>query len=67
MKAKNTECFEIHVLLHYLLNDYATLLEYLISSYPKIEHPIFDANHFILFQNRLGLANMIIDRLDSGV
>ena len=65
LKMKNRYDFGEVVILHYLLNDYATLLEYLIGTYPNIEHMIFDEVHLRLFRRKLGLANRVIDRFDK--
>ena len=67
LKMKNRCDLGQIVILHYLLNDYATLLEYLIGTYPNIEHPIFTKSHYLLFQNRLELTNQVIDKLDKTV
>ncbi|MSR89297.1 MAG: hypothetical protein EXS67_06555 [Candidatus Margulisbacteria bacterium] len=67
---ENEKCgvsFENMVLIHYLLNDYATLLEYLIGIYPKKVNPIFDEAHLVLFRNKLGLVNKVVDGVDGWV
>lgn len=67
LKMKKRCDFGQIVILHYLLNDYATLLEYLIGSYPNIEHLIFDDVHLRLFKRKLNLANIVVDELDMRV
>lgn len=67
---ENEKCgisFENVVLINYLLNDYATLLEYLIGIYPEKVNPIFDVAHLVLFRNKLGLVNKVVDGVDGWV
>ena len=59
--------YQNSVLIYHLLSHYASLLEYHLSTYPKSEQPIFDEPHYLLFQNKLGLVNQVIDRLDGEI
>ena len=61
------KCHQNQILIHHLLNHYASLLEYHLSTYPKAEQPVFDEAHYTLFRNKLGLVNSIIDQMDTTV
>ena len=63
----STNDYQNGVLIHHLLSHYASLLEYHLSTYPKAEQPIFDEIHYVLFQNKLGLVNQVIDSLDKKI
>ena len=63
----STNDYQNRVVIHHLLSHYASLLEYHLSTYPKAEQPIFDEIHYALFQNKLGLLNHVIDRLDETI
>ena len=63
----STNGYQNRVVIYHLLSHYASLLEYHLSTYPKAEQPIFDEAHYLLFQNKLGLVNQVIDRLDGKI
>lgn len=65
--SESTYDYQNRVLVYHLLSHYASLLEYHLSTYPKAEQPIFDEAHYLLFKNKLGLVNQVIDKLDKTV